>query len=125
MVCRVALTWVGTLKGTVRHVDHAHYNEHSNDGIDPPASGSHKEQQLKREKMRSKQYLSLKKSPIEDTAQSIMRSLSKTPLGHAPEGPKPYRYILQIRTLIYIRSNILTVCTYASTVYIRLLVPSL
>ena len=61
MVCRVALTWVGPLKRTIRHVDHAHYNKHSNDGIDPPASGSHKEQQLKCERMRSQQHLTLKK----------------------------------------------------------------
>ena len=102
MVCCVALTWVGTLKGTVWHVDHAHYNEHSNDGIDPPASGSHKEQQLKRERMRSQQYLSLKKFPIEDTAQATMGSLSKTPLGHAPEGLKPYIHITD--THIYIHT---------------------
>ena len=97
MVCRVALTWVGPLKGTIRHVDHAHYNKHSNDSIDPPASGSHKEQQLKLERMRSQQHLSLKKSLIQDTAQATMGSLSRTPLGHAPEGPKPFR----LQTHIY------------------------
>ena len=97
MICRVALTWVGPLKGTVRHVDHAHYNEHSNDGIDPPASSSHKEQQLKLERMRYQQYLSLKRSLIEDTAQATMGSLSRRPLGHAPEGPKPFR----LQTHIY------------------------
>ena len=86
MVCRVALTWVGPLKGTIRHVDHAHYNKHSNDGIDPPASGSHKEQQLKCERMRSQQHLSLKKSLIQDTAGYNGVSLQDT-TRTCPRGP--------------------------------------
>ena len=45
-VCCAALTWVGTFKGTIRHVDHAHNNEHSNGGIDTPADNNHKQQQL-------------------------------------------------------------------------------
>ena len=44
-VCCAALTWVGTFKGTIRHVDHAHNNEHSNGGIDTPADNNHKQQQ--------------------------------------------------------------------------------
>ena len=99
MICRVALTWVGPLKGTIRHVDHAHYNEHSNDGIDPPASGSHKEQQLKLERNEVPTVSEFKK-----VTEATMGSLSRTPLGHAPEGPKPFRLQTHIRILTYVRT---------------------
>ena len=39
----LALTWVGTLEGSVRHVDHAHSKEHTNDGIHTPIGGSQRQ----------------------------------------------------------------------------------